>query len=309
MDSYGAYYDNEEVLQSGVAYWVDPAFLLGLVPALSDSVIHNTALELMDVLGEQVPTEVDILNFTYELREIGDLIPKLEGDIAKDVGGLYLNNQFGWSPMIGDIQKLFTLLETVRKRIAFLRKTKGRRTRIGALKKHLDHPSVAPYVYGWEHDANNRITISLQSIRSDMRATGYLYHELEHLDGLDGELRGMIGALGLNHPIGSIWESLPWSFFIDWFLKIGDRLKRLAVQPFPGYWAVEDPTVSISTAATLKVLRECNPPGTHGVSYAHRQEFVFNAFNYVRFNYFPLNWLDVSEPTTKQLTLMLALSV
>jgi len=34
----------------------------------------------------------------------------------------------------------------------------------------------------------------------------------------------ILGALGLNDPAGVVWEKLPYSFVIDWFIPIGDYL-------------------------------------------------------------------------------------
>jgi hypothetical protein len=39
----------------------------------------------------------------------------------------------------------------------------------------------------------------------------------------------VLGALGLNNPAGVLWEKLPYSFVIDWFLPVGNYLEALGL--------------------------------------------------------------------------------
>lgn len=42
-------------------------------------------------------------------------------------------------------------------------------------------------------------------------------------------------SLGLTDPAGIVWEGIPFSFVIDWFLPIGDYLDRLSILPRLSY--------------------------------------------------------------------------
>lgn len=42
-------------------------------------------------------------------------------------------------------------------------------------------------------------------------------------------------SLGLTDPLGMVWEGIPFSFVIDWFLPIGDYLDRLSILPRLNY--------------------------------------------------------------------------
>jgi hypothetical protein len=77
--------------------------------------------------------------------------------------------------------------------------------------------------------------------------------KLEHLDDTIGLLRGFIGALGLNNPLKAIWEIMPFSFVVDWFLKISSHLTlRAAVQPGEE-WRIYDAVRTRTEVATFKV--------------------------------------------------------
>lgn len=45
-------------------------------------------------------------------------------------------------------------------------------------------------------------------------------------------------SLGLQDPAGIVWEGIPFSFVIDWFLPIGDYLDRLSILPRLSYTRV-----------------------------------------------------------------------
>lgn len=53
------------------------------------------------------------------------------------------------------------------------------------------------------------------------------------------ELSDLSQTLGLNQPFSSIWELVPWSFAIDWFIDVGNRIKAaegVVLRPILGSW-------------------------------------------------------------------------
>lgn len=202
---------------------------------------QKTALadEAFDALAPQIPQEVSLPNFLYELRELADLIPKIEASLLKQVAGGYLTYSFGYKPLIGDLQKLANLADTVAARLQYLRDTWGRETRISFEGSWETTAPSEIYYPGGESYRYRR-----HSIRTIYRAGGYLFHQLEDLDGKIGLLRGMAGALGFNNPLGVLWEAIPFSFVVDWFTRIGNAISRTAVQPFVGPWELRRVTHS-----------------------------------------------------------------
>jgi hypothetical protein len=220
----------------------DPLVPLTWIPSPSDSLLSSLADDAFEALVPQVPQEVSIPNFLYELREIGDLIPALDDSLSKTVSGGYLTYSFGWKPLVGDLQKLGRLIDTVSKRIDYLKSTYGRETRISFYRKLDTYDlGVSPFV----PDPINGGAgfVKLQGI---YRAGGYLFHKLEGLDGLNGMLRGCSAALGLNNPLGVLWEAIPYSFVADWFGRTQSLLSQQALQPFVGTWDLRRMSHSVS---------------------------------------------------------------
>jgi hypothetical protein len=196
----------------------------------SSVLLADFADEAYEKLYTQVPQEVSIPNFLYELREIGSLLPSLEESMAKTVSSGYLNYSFGWKPLIGDLQKLHGLMETIRKRIAYLKSTYGRETRLSHTKTF-----EVEGLQMWESGDDRYYRDSARGI---LRAGGYLFHLLNELNGLEGTLRAASAALGLTNPLGVVWEAIPFSFVVDWFGRVQSRINRTGVQPFTGEWSI-----------------------------------------------------------------------
>lgn len=221
-----------------------PHALDSLFPGPSSTTVADMMDKSWEALVPQVPQEVSIPNFFYELRELGGLIPKVGSNLAQTAGGGYLSYQFGLKPLIGDLQAIAGLLGSIRSRLEYLRETWGRETRVS-------------FQTGWDLDISVPTeaivlghTFRRLSHRGIFRCGGYLYHELQDLDGLIGEFRALSAATGLNNPLGVIWEAIPFSFLADWLGRVGRLVSRTPIQPFAGKWEIRRLTHSFSWSGT-----------------------------------------------------------
>jgi hypothetical protein len=245
--------------------------LEGVIPEIWNTPTYFALVnEAFAALSDQMPTEVSIANFLWEARELKDLIPKLDKSLRKSLAGNYLRFEFGWLPFLGDLEKLYNLCETVRSRIAYLRATRGRQTRVSFYRK-LDYSSyigneidrltsdgVVPGYTGESHNIPG-IKYKLVEATGAFRAGGYLYHELMGLDDVEGEIRAFVSALGLANPLAILWEAIPYSFVVDWFTRIGTLFDRLSIQPFEGTWEVTGVSNSIKESFKIQIDQHCYP--------------------------------------------------
>nr|QXN75360.1 MAG: hypothetical protein [Grapevine-associated levi-like virus 7] len=191
--------------------------------------------QAFEKLVPQVPQEVSLPNFLYELRDVAALVPKLDASMAKTVSGGYLNYQFGWKPFIGDLKKLGSLLDTVNRRLDYLRKTYGKETRI-SFTTTFTAVDIGISLFDPKSVGISQTSGGYTEFEGTFRCGAHLYHKLKGLDGLQGVMRGAAGALGLNNPAGVVWEAIPYSFVADWFGNLGEQIQRQAYQPFEGDW-------------------------------------------------------------------------
>lgn len=199
-----------------------------------------------DAFFTQVPQEVDVANFLIDFKEIGSLIPSIQENIARTIGGGFLTYSFGWKPLIGDVEKLASILKTTRARIQWLKSTFGKRTPLGYTQ------SFTPIV-----NAPSTVGTIFDLVQTEATGTftsgGYLTHRLQRLDGLEGEIRGLIAALGLNSPGKIVWERIPFSFIVDWVSRVGRLADKGTIQPFTGAWDVYDVSHSYKMRVAYKV--------------------------------------------------------
>lgn len=221
-------------------------------PVVSDESWKVFAANAFNSFATQIPTEVGLANFTWELRELSALIPKLDRTLQGSVSGGYLNFSFGWKPFVSDLQKLGGILNTVSAKIQHLRDTYGKKTRLGLFQANVVEPPshlVQDVVLG----SGAVLRWTLHGYRSDLRAGGYLFHQLRGLYDTYGYIRALLVAVGLDNPVKAIWQAIPYSFVADWFTGFGPHLDRLSINPFKGQWEVSDFTSSNLTVAKWRV--------------------------------------------------------
>jgi hypothetical protein len=149
------------------------------------------------------------------------------------LGEANLSYSFGLRPMVSDLSKLFDFTESVRNRIAYLRRlehgTKVRRS-LGSDERNFDYigSSNERIAYSIAH----KDYLVLPNLSSLTGRTDYWYTmRLKLLDELPGnwdELMKLGRDLeyGLYANIDSVWELVPFSWLIDWFSNFGDLINQ-----------------------------------------------------------------------------------
>lgn len=230
--------------------------ILALMPGPSQGTLSSYADKAFEKLWPQIPEQVSIANFAYELREWKMLKPSFSKNLKESVSGNFLSFQFGWLPLVGDLKKLYSLQETIQKRLQFLKDTSGKRVRVSCggdidpygpveTATNIGDPPVSHY----------RLRYERQDYKGTWRCTGYIYHELEGLDDSLTQLKAFSAGLGLNNPISVVWNAIPYSFVFDWFTRFGSLLDRLAVQPFGGTWQISDVSFSTQEKMTFRAYQ------------------------------------------------------
>jgi len=194
----------------------------------SGTVVAAMTDEAFNAFSDQVPQEVDLVNFGLDLRELGALIPSLAENLAKTVSGGFLTYSFGWKPLIGDLKKLGHLAQTVADRLSWLKETRGKFVKLG-------YQSTWAEDVPWTVSVGGR-TFSVVKQTNKFVAGCYLFHLLERLGGYEGQLRAFSSALGLLNPSAVAWERIPFSFVADWFVRTDGIVNSLKLQPFSGAW-------------------------------------------------------------------------
>lgn len=119
----------------------------------------------------------------------------------KFISRSWLELQYGWLPLLGDIDGAAEELATVDPLTRLIRAETHKRfdDRINTVVKTADST-----------------TTTVKTVKYDIRY-GVSYYLTD--SGLN-----VAGRIGLTNPLLIAWELLPWSFVIDWFIPVGDYI-------------------------------------------------------------------------------------
>lgn len=239
------------------------------------------AQKAFDQFGDQFPAAVDLGNFLYEWKGVVDLAPKFERELSNTVSSAHLNWSFGWSPMIGDLEKLFSIVNVVLDRIAWLRAHNHRKSRL-RLRRRIDGtPAIKPSMSLGNpafalHWPDMLYSAALAKLNIEHVATCQLQMDIDIPEDLEAVARGLVAALGLNNPLGTLYNSSPFTFVVDWIWKFGDVLDRHKYKTYIGQYEVTDFTYS------LKETREWD---VHYVYKAIAPEVDVSSMTYAEWTY------------------------
>jgi hypothetical protein len=189
----------------------------------------------------QVPEDVSIANFLWEIKEeIVKILENLWQYLARwlNPGGANLGWHFALKQFLQDLKKIKNILKSARARLKFLRDSYGKPTTYRFRSKgevesfEIMDPPLRPFddtplgpcfVYPY-----------LWSRKTDLHCTFLTVHTFPGLNAAMA-LLDVIGAkLGLQNPLKVIWNAIPFSWLLDYFVSTGSFFDRLQLPTFSG---------------------------------------------------------------------------
>lgn len=157
----------------------------------------------------------------------------------REVGGEYLNVQFGWLPFLSELRGIVSSYQKATRALQQLQRDNGRnvRRRFAFPTQVTNASSSFEGVYGpykgsvpssdWLERSSGTVTVTDRSESSSWFSGCYTYH-LPADDSLMGKLA--LYEAQANVLFGSrvnpevVWQLSPWSWLIDWHFAIGQAL-------------------------------------------------------------------------------------
>lgn len=198
------------------------------------SPVANLAQGLAELVREGIPSAV------------GAALLGMRDNIAKTLGGEYLNLKFGWEPIIGDLKSLAQVVLDSDELLKQAERGSGRNTRrrytfppIVDVVKQEAAGSTLHYASGFGPVLAAAINAAgTNTIQIDRRETNvwfsgaYTYHFQEVSKGQLGRHRNAVQKaqylLGLDLTPEVVWELAPWSWLTDWFVNIGSNMSQIS---------------------------------------------------------------------------------
>jgi hypothetical protein len=181
----------------------------------------------------------DVPEFSL-FRFIGELkggLPKIPMQLLakekklRNAGGEYLNVQFGILPLVSDLQNFLEALQNPALRSA----VKHQLHEENRVRKVIDKGSTSTTV---STPSAQLVTATNQTQQTGYATTvkkyriwsscSFAYYQVVALDQLLSELDIRLGGLGAVPSAIDIWNLLPWSWLVDWFMNINHVITNLS---------------------------------------------------------------------------------
>jgi len=184
-------------------------------------------------------------NAFRELVELRDLPQTLHGTVtmvrdrvktlesaSRKLSKDYLNNVFGWGPILKSVEDMMTMPEKISKRINYLLKRQGLITTFRSKKQFLD-TGIVPIAFDWvsSTDENFTSTEDSRSASREIELNCSLSARFEFPPISVPRIKSQLSDqfFGSNpHPI-DVYNLIPWTWLVDWFSGMGDYLNMIEV--------------------------------------------------------------------------------
>jgi hypothetical protein len=257
---------------------------------LDDSTWRTYDTEALQAMLPSMVQEVSAVNFLLELKDFRDVVRSSRTGLLAELrkfkrflrgeddlrplsllSNLTLFNSFAVQPFISDVSKIYKGLFTLRERIRELESRQGtRQTRHyrRTLEGYTETPEfLRQYIPATWYKSPQTHGIRFDSYREYLvvptyHATVRYTYRLDHVDGI-GALDAVLDTLGVRLDPSIIWNAIPFTFIIDWFVNVSSFLERFATDNVGMQVVVDDfcSSVKAHVQYTEKCHHYINPYG------------------------------------------------
>lgn len=183
------------------------------------------------------------------------LLPEQQGGLsaAQTIAAANLAIQFGWAPLVRDLQKLCDFQGAVTRR----RKEINRLCSGSGLKRKItlqNDENTRIYKNVWIDSVAGVLQVDVTAYTHTKRWVVCRYRPAFPVSSppTDQQLMNQIYGLSVHGVLSSAWELLPWSWLIDWFTNMGDIIN---------FSNNEIATTSTSCVMSMRISKFTNPGG------------------------------------------------
>lgn len=178
---------------------------------------------------------VNVPLFLFELRELPSMLRQLgrvllQRQTAQDVAGGYLAYSFGWAPLVSDILKFFDFSKKLEDRKAYFRRLEGGTHVSRSLgTTRVRDEQVMDTTLGTM--VNSKTVMQLVGTLSETQKVWFtLNAKLKEPGRMSpSELHNLSARVlhGWSINPANLWDAIPWSWLIDYFVNVGDWLEAV----------------------------------------------------------------------------------
>lgn len=186
--------------------------------------------ETVDLLKALVPKLKSLNNFVENLWKLSawkayfrSLEISARELTFKDLANSHLAYSFGVKPLVEDCIALIRVLRGLEAKFAWLREHSGKPVKVKFSKDLSKSNKPSETVSEAEFEA---VTLRIRSYSCFYKAFALMVYDTSQLSDVELKLRILSRSFGLDAVGGMIWESIPYSFVVDWVFGVSDWLDQ-----------------------------------------------------------------------------------
>jgi hypothetical protein len=178
------------------------------------------------------------LNAFYEMREFPSMLrQRFLDNHLHAIPNYWLALKFGWEPLLSDLRKCYDFQTTAQKKLAWLLQRNGKPTRTKTILKEeselwdggwdytRQYPGFVTQFYADTPYATYRSTL-FDRVWASARWRFWLPDTPPDYGWSNPVVQKLFG---LYPSPSQLWNSLPWTWLIDWFSSVGDILENMDI--------------------------------------------------------------------------------
>jgi hypothetical protein len=190
-------------------------------PGFSDWTAFNQ--RAFDAMKPDLETELNLTSSLIELTDIasiGGFLTNWSGSLLRKIAEGHLTYSFALRPLMSDVQGVYQVLTTysdrINKFLADRRKPLKRHYTEGVATEEITDSESSTYV-------SSKFT---SEVKRELHATMRYTYDCPDLVTFGQKLNALRDMLGLRLGPKQLWEAIPFSFVVDWFIRVGDWIDR-----------------------------------------------------------------------------------
>lgn len=156
----------------------------------------------------------------------------------RSLGSEYLNVVFGWQPFVNDLRQTYSLMKTIDRQIAQIKRDNGRSIRRSTVlvndtsTNYTTTNYAGPFVgcggtpvNWWGSGSRSQFSVvSTTKVRA-WYVAAYTYY-IPDTNSWQWDTRARAALFGVLPTPELVWSVMPWSWLVDWFYNVGDVISN-----------------------------------------------------------------------------------
>jgi hypothetical protein len=203
-------------------------------------------------------TEVSVPNFLLDIGQISSLMKlwKYRKPLIKNIANANLNYQFGWRPTLGDVSAMISSISNLQSKI------KSFQDRLGKLTTKQKTVATG----GTTHSGTAQSGEITWSATHKYTCTAHIAYRplpLKEFSAFEKMLRGVLDSWGFELNAEILWDAIPFSFVLDWFLDVGSLVRQFRLDTLELPIKLEDCYLQFKETVTVDSRLVLNPNVDH----------------------------------------------